>query len=471
VPIPADETIALDFEDYGDGDFEMTSMVILPLTFEAEGQITWRYPLSVNAPTNAVVLSKEGRLNYLDFVLSGGIGLEEGQSYDLLSPMGFSVFYTDPAQFLVNDGKVALKLSGEVGFPENLNTTSGNRLLIPFSDVQNPWYFSTGRITPPDEFNLASNSTMSLQPKNVAFDFSGEESPGPFSSDPEWRGAYFSEYVFFFPTDFDESGRISLTNKQVFSFEEGGAGFFPSWVATSGINFKVEQDFESADNAPYYSRINDFKAKFYQVKLVVEDNMITDSYLKGFIKIPLFGNDARFDWLSTITGNGIQPAYLTDAAIAAMERTFNPGVTEGELTLKVNQAIFEDDDHLKANVDIECPYLGMDLESLSDFKIWGDGNIGFGEQAGSKDLPYQQQVQVGNFDMNVSKVGARIFQTQYAIFFGTQLSLPGGIVAQESGLNVVVAGQSGDAPELFIRELGDGSTVQSAFEVSPIKIS
>ncbi|MEM1000293.1 MAG: hypothetical protein AAGN35_24785, partial [Bacteroidota bacterium] len=471
IPVPNEEAVALDFEDFGDGDFDMTAMVILPLTFEAEGQITWRYPLSVNAPTNSVVLSVEGRLNYQDFELSGGIKLEDGQSYDLLSPMGFTVYYKDPAQFLVNDGKVKLKLAGEVGFPENLNTTSGNRLVIPFQDVEDPWYFSTGRITPPDEFNLAGNSTMSLQPKQVDFDFSGADSPGPFSGDPEWTGAYFPEHVFFFPTDFDESGRISLTEKQTFPFKEGDTGFNPSWVSTAGINFKVDQEFESEDKEPYYSRINDFKAKFYRVKVTVEDNMISNSYLSGFIKIPLFGDEAKFEWLSTITGNGFQPAFLSEDAVAAMTRVFNSGVTKGELTLKCNQAVFDGDDRIKANVDINCPYLSMDLEGLSDFKIWGDGNIGFGEQAGSKDLPYQKSVKVGDFDMTVSKVGARIFQTQYAIFFGTQLSLPGGIVAQESGLNVVIASQDGEAPELFIREMGNGSTVQSAFEVSPIKIS
>jgi hypothetical protein len=221
VVVPKTESKELDFGDYGDGTYDINAWVLTAMEFLAQGQVRWRFPLSVNSPGNAVVVSQENvRLNYLNKVLSGAVAFADNQSFNLLIPMGFSVKYKLPSQFIVAPGgATTLKMYGNVIFPSNLKTVSGDPFSVPFENISNPWYMVVERQAGGEKLVLFSNTKMSLQPKSFVVDFSGSQSPaGLFSGTPEWMGVYITEHNIFLPSDFDEKAQLSLTEPIVLTY-------------------------------------------------------------------------------------------------------------------------------------------------------------------------------------------------------------------------------------------------------------
>jgi hypothetical protein len=150
---------------------------------------------------------------------------------------------------------------GNVIFPSNLKTVSGDPFSVPFENISNPWYMVVERQAGGEKLVLFSNTKMSLQPKSFVVDFSGSQSPtGLFAGTPEWMGVYITEHNIFLPSDFDEKAQLSLTEPIVLTYVSDQPGFQPAWITAGGLSLDVSATFESANSEPYYARINTFKA-------------------------------------------------------------------------------------------------------------------------------------------------------------------------------------------------------------------
>lgn len=474
VVVTKTESKELDFGDYGEGTYEINAWVLTPMEFLAQGQVKWRFPLSVNAPGNAVVVSQENaRLNYLNKVLSGAVTFAENQSYNLLIPMGFSVAYKLPSQFIVAPGgAVTLKMHGDVGFPSSLKTISGDPYRIPFENVSNPWYMEIARMTPSDNLKLFSNTKMTLQPKSFVIDFSGSQSPqGQFQADPGWVGVYVTEYNIFLPTDLDEKDQISLTEPQVLTYVSGEPGYQPAWISAGGLNLDVTATFEKADAAPYYARVNTFKGKFSALRLKIQDNSLSDSKFTGFVKVPFLDPGRKLDWIAPIAANGIQTGYFHEDSVKAFSKTYNPTDSMAKVTLAINQAVFKEGNHIDLNVDLDWPYMQVKLERTSGLKVWGNDQIGFHEPNGKKDLPQQVPVTLGTLNGVADGVGAYYENTIYGFSMFTQVSLPSGMSCPGTPIKVAVAGPGGGAPPELVYTRIDGKEMKGKFRIGPAKIS
>lgn len=463
---------AIDFGDFGDGTYDINAYVFTAMELLAQGKLTWRYPLSVNSPGNAVVTSSENvRLNYLNKVLTGAVALAPNQSYDLLIPMGFKIKYKAPSQFIIaSGGQGSLNLAGEVYFPGNLKTVSGDPFYVPFEQATNPWYINVSRMTPRDNLALFDHTSMSLQPKTFVVDFSGNESPGIHSGTPDWVGVYITEYNIFLPTDFDESGQVGVRELQVITRVAGQPNYAPAWIGAGGLNLDLTETFESQDQAPYYATLNTFKGKFYNLRVKVEENSLSDSRITGFLKVPFLGNDKKLEWVVPIAANGFQKGYFNETQIAGFSKEFNKNDSLSNLTFSINQAVLGNGDYIVANVNLVWPYMGVNLQRVQDFRIWGNDEIGFTEPSGAKDLPNPVNIRVGDFTGRGTSVGAYYENTVYGFSILTELSLPGGLTTPGMPVKVGVAGPGGTAPPPIVYTRVDGTTASGNFRIGPFKV-
>lgn len=474
VVVPKTEEKALDFGDYGAGEYQINAWVLTAMEFLAQGKVVWHFPLSVNAPGNAVVSSAENvRLNYLNKVLSGSVLFADNQSFDLLIPMGFSVKYLQPSQFIVAPGgETTLKMYGRVYFPGNLKTMSGDPFSVPFEQATNPWYIEVTRQTSPDFLTLFSNTKMSLQPKTFVVDFSGAQSPaGIFSGDPEWVGVYVTEYNVFLPLDFDSKEQLSLLDAQVLTFVAGQPGFQPCWISSGGLNLDLTSTFEHSDAQPYYARINSFPGKFSALRLKIEDNSLSDSKFTGFIKVPFLDPGRKLDWTAPIAANGIQMAYFNEDSIRSFSRLYNKGDTISEVDLKINQAVFEDGNHLKLNVNLNWPSMNISLDRVSGLNVYGNGEIGFNEPNGLRQLTNQVPIVVGKLPGVADGIGAFLENGVYGFFLSTHLSFPGGLSSPSVPLKVSVTDMQGGPAPLIVYERVDGAVKSGKTRIGPIKVT
>ncbi len=473
VVVPKTETKELDMGDYGDGTYDINAWVLTSMEFLAQGQVKWHFPLSVNAPGNAMVVSAENvRLNYLNKILSGAVAFAENQSYDLLIPMGFKVKYKAPSQFIVAPGGVTtLKMAGNVYFPGSLKTVSGDPFSVPFENVSNPWYMVVERQAGGEKLVLFSATKMTLQPKSFVVDFSGSQSPaGIFSGQPDWVGVYITEYNIFLPTDFDEKSQLSLTEQQVLTYVAGTPGFQPSWITAGGLNLDLTAAFEHENAAPYYARINTFQGKFSSLRLKIEDNSLSDSKFVGFLKVPFLDAQRKLDWVAPIAGNGIQAAYFNEDSLKAFSKTYNPLDTLSKVKLDINQAVFEGGDHIKMNVDLEWPKMQVKLDNAPGLKVWGNNEIGFNEPNGKRDLATQVPVSLGGMSGVADAVGAFYENGVYGFTMFTQVNLPGGVTCPGAPIKVSVAGTGGAAAPNIVFTRVDGKTQSAKFRIGPIKL-
>ena len=414
----------------------MTAIAVTKLTIDAKGRIVWRYPLSVNSPTNSVVVSDSGRLNYYQFKLSGSLLLAEGQSFDLIIPMGFNISYLSPSQFRINDQTATLKLTGEVALPENLNTVSGDRLAIPFSNISNPWFFSTGQVFPSDDFFLTDNSPMKVELKELFFDFTGEESPDPFAGDPEWTGALVKEYNLSLPTEFDERERIVLASPLDWNLKFGESLYQTTYIASTGLNL----DFEKAwNNSKPDATFCSFPGKMTEFKIQVLENMTTGN-LNGEIAIPLLDEDNAFSFSCPIAQNGFHKGIFDRQEFS---RIFNQGHPQAELTLGIKQLIFDDNESVSSTVDVDWPHLEASVGNVPDFKIYGDGETGYGERGGNAQLSNREQGKAGGFDVDISGLTATLEEGLYTLGMQGNIDLGPDIQTDISNFNIQAATQAG----------------------------
>ncbi len=474
VVIPKTESKELDFGDYGDGTYDINAWVLTSMEFLAQGQVRWRFPLSVNSPGNAVVVSQENvRLNYLNKVLSGAVAFADNQSFNLLIPMGFSVKYKLPSQFIVAPGgATTLKMYGNVIFPSNLKTVSGDPFSVPFENISNPWYMVVERQAGGEKLVLFSNTKMSLQPKSFVVDFSGSQSPaGLFSGTPEWMGVYITEHNIFLPSDFDEKAQLSLTEPIVLTYVAGQPGFQPAWITAGGLSLDVSATFESANSEPYYARINTFKGKLASLALKIEDNSLSNSKFTGFLKVPFLDANRKLDWVAPIAANGIQTAYFHEDSIRAFGKTYNPLDTLSKVKLEINQAVFGGGDHIKMNVNLEWPAMSVSLNNVAGLKVWGNGDLGFGEPNGKVDLTAQVPVDIGGMNGTATGVGAFYESQVYGFAMHTQIQLPGGITCSAAPLKVSVAGSQGESAPPIVYTRVDGKEMSAKTRIGPLKIA
>ena len=85
----------------------------------------------------------------------------------------------------------------------------------------------------------------------------------------------------------------------------------------------------------------------------------------------------------------MQDGFL-DEDLTQRALNFNPYGGENAVNISLNRAVFSDNDHLKFEIDFEVPALSSTVSGVDDFRVYGNGLIGFGGI--NKSLPLTNQV-------------------------------------------------------------------------------
>ncbi len=466
ITVQKTETKELDFGDYGDGGFEVNTWVFTSMAFLAQGQVQWRFPLSVNAPGNAMVVSAENvRLNYMNRELSGAVAFAENQSYNLLIPMGFLVDFLPTSQFLIQtSGVTTLKMNGMVLAPNNVKTVSGDRYALPFVNAQNPFYMEIARQTGGEELTICGNTKMSLEPKTAVVDFSGTQSPtGLFESQPNWVGVYFKEYDIRIPTDFDDRDRLFLQQAKTLTYIFGQASYQNAWITAGGLNLNL------TDDVALDATVNTFPGKLTRLRLKIENNSIDDSKIKGSIKVPFLASQRELIWEAPVVSNGIGIGTFDENHIKSFGKTFNPSDPASKLKMDINEAVFVGGNRIRMNVDLEWPKMDVKLEGLSQLNVWGDGELGFVEPDGVKDLNNQVTVKLGNMTGTAESVAAVFDGIRYSFSLMTKLDLPTNGSSPKAAITTAVANANGGEAPNMVYSRSDGQQVATKFKLAPIR--
>jgi len=240
---------------------------------------------------------------------------------------------------------------------------------------QNQFFYLTGtddhyrtKLIPVGEMNIR------IEPQSYVVDLSSSQSPGKFTTDPNWKGVYLNNFdVKFNPTSYSYSslqfGAVISKNINLVDSDSTKA-----WITSSGLNLMFNETFESNKALTY----NTFPGEMNNVRIEVYNSSVTNSYLKGDIQVPFLSPTAKFNFVVPMTYYGYNQGYLTDN-IDSTTYVFNQGAGDNEVFITVNRAVFADKQKLILNIGLDWPGLQINVEDVDGFMIWGNHNVGFGK--------------------------------------------------------------------------------------------
>ncbi len=416
--------IDLDNQQNGKAQFEVQRVKIGRATnfaLRLNGRVKWQLPHPVQGSDTAIVYSGVKDFVYPDRKLTEEVNFD-ATSFELLDPYGFQLSFLPASKFTVVHSVVTLTMNGTVSPPKNLiKDNEGNRVSIPFAGVDNPYYFTNTNITNTKGINIASKTTVTLDPQSVTFDLSEEQTPAKVSTDPFWKGLVFDKFNLNFPKEFDGSGQLKLAEVLTDSYTFADNAEIKSWADPAGLMLHVSRDFQKQDND--YGFFNTFLGQFYNYKIDIANNDYNEGELHGFIRIPVLSDSKEFAYTAYLNEAGFQTGFL-DEKLDGTTNTFNKDDDIAEMKLTVRQGHFEDNDHLVMAIDMDWVGLHSNLQNVNNFKVWGNAQIGFTTPGGSVNI----QMANGSLDgygYSIQSVAAQTvdgsfeFKTTGNIDFGT----------------------------------------------------
>jgi len=378
-------SLALDFDKNGDARFNAKRVILDRNQFKLEGQVQWDLPHAVDAENvMPKVESKEAIFDYQDFKLKGKTPFDP-TGFNLLDPYHFQLHYNEQSIFEIeNFPNLKATMNGYVALPKHSQTTEESLVKIEFVEVDNPfWFYGNQKTDFKEGIHLINNTSIRLLPKKTLIDFSNKQSAFSKVDDKYWKGVVFETYDVVFSTAFDKSGQLKLNQNLLFQFNANLSTDNYAYCEDRGLSLSMDRSFEKRKGPT--ASFNTFLDNLTEVKIHIDQGSVTDSYIGGYVYVPLLSQTKTFDYQLPMDDEGLQPAFLE--GIEGYTKIFNED--EGtEIKLLVNQGHFEENNRLSLNVDVIIPGFGVELLAVENFTIWGNGNVGFdGVPGKSIDLP------------------------------------------------------------------------------------
>lgn len=417
-------------KDNGDAVFKNDSIILDKDDLKIKGHVEWELPHATRSEEKPIVRSKTVLLKYNDLKLLGTAHLSENNSFKLLDPMNFGLKFDTTSRFFINENRYKLHLNGAIQLPGNVKGTREDTVKLPFHDKQQMYYFDEKTSYKRNKINLIPNSNIHLYPENYVIDLSEETSPGKKSGNPLWKGVYYKKFTLKYATDVDQKNQLACANNFKNTFDLGAHDDFKAWIEPQGLQFNADYQFNSDEKGFF----NTFPSKFDHISLEINNSSLTEGTFNGSIKVPVLSNTKNFTYTIPISYLGFQEGHLDDT-LSGRTFTFNEEGGNQKMEVTVNRAVFRGNRLLDMNVDINWPYIGIEMESLNHFRIWGNYEIGFAKPNGIIQLTQQKQGMVNGYEITVDHLGCGREGDLYSI--GTSANIiMGEDIAGESGAPV-----------------------------------
>ncbi|WP_448518715.1 hypothetical protein [Rhodoflexus sp.] len=362
--------------------FYPKNLILTKDFLQLEGETKWALPHAVMSGKAAEVVFTKARFAYDDFKLLGSTAATEDNRFELADPYRFRLNLATTSRIIVNqDNQYELQMEGDLLLSDKFAGQKNEPLFVHFAQAAQLFYLESN-LTFSQLLIAVPGTLVQLVPQKFVVDLSEEKSAGIHSSNAMWKGIYFDNYRLQIPQKFDGSNQFYLTaafGKDLQSSAESGA-----WLTGAGLTFRYEQDMSSEPTVLF----NTFGGKLRNLKINIEDNAITQSLLRGFIRIPLVAGEQELDYTAELTAQGIRPGKMEED-LAGRYFAFNPEGGDQRIEMQIARAAFADNERLDLTVDAEWRGLELTMSGLQDFRIWGDGQIGFGIPNGQTPLTNQ----------------------------------------------------------------------------------
>ena len=417
-------------KENGDAVFKNDSIILNKEDLKIKGHVEWELPHPTRSKEKAIVRSKTVSLKYNDLKLLGTAHLSKNNSFKLLDPINFGLKYDTTSRFFINENHYKLHLNGVIQLPGNVKGTQKDTVKLPFHDKQQMYYFDEKTSYKRNKIDLIPNSNIHLYPDNYIIDLSEESSPGKKSGNPLWKGVYYNKFTLKYTTDVDQKNQLASAKNFKNTFNLSAHDDFKAWVEPHGLQFTADYQFNSDEKGFF----NTFPSKFNHISLNIKNSSLTDGTFNGSIKIPVLSNSKDFTYTIPISYLGFQEGHLDDT-LSGRTFIFNKEGGNQKMQVTVNRAVFSGNRLLDMNVDINWPYIGIKMESLNHFRIWGNYKIGFAKPNGIIQLIQQKQGKVNGYEITLDHLGCGREGDLYSI--GTSANIiMGEDIAGESGAPV-----------------------------------
>ena len=449
------------------------------------GKVHWPLPHPVSNDNKNVVSTNKSWFGVKsNFKIFGKANLDSSNVFNLIDPMNFRIDLSSNSRITINDNKYDLIFLGNIFINSEVKTSDDSQYRFHFgyptpesqlnyiiaTGIQNSEFSPKNCVTPIDNFN------MGIFFKEAIIDFSETKSPDKLSSDLFWKGVYINKFfVRMYESSFDASNQISIP--KIFDFDEDLSAGHELWVNSQGLHFKYENTILNNDETSF----NQFKSDLYTSINIVDNHVESNnSFIKGAINIPLVSKTEEFSFQIPIADNGLQDGFL-DEDLTQRVLNFNPYGGENAVNISLNRAVFSDNDHLKFEIDFEVPSLSSTVTGVDDFRVYGNGLIGFGGINKSLALTNQVSGSYKQYSTFIEEVGASFTAGDYAFSYKATIDM-GSDVNGSSGppvmaissvepagdIDYVATGSSLPKPDI---EVPDSSAGSQELTMADMKIS
>jgi hypothetical protein len=391
----------------GDATLNCDSLLLSQDKFDLKCQIKCPFPHATLPGTMNEVISKSGWLSYEDFRVVGELPISNDSLYHLIDPLGFNIGFVAGSYFIVRGkNQYILNLNGKV------NCSSGERKQpIQFCFYATDQFYTMNlTATNSTEIEFIDDERLCLKPFNGILDLSEISTPDLYNLLPAWKGIIVDNYELSIKNKNGTTSQLRLNDELHFAVHPDSAIINPFLINRSGVllNFKV-----SFTN-PLKAHFNSFPAMLHGLKLQLDRGEITNGKLDGSIIIPAISRIQKFPFIIPINRIGLQDGYLNNDLID-FNWIFNSGNPEELVEIKINRAIFENNDHLKLDINMSWPSISIKQLTLNALCIWANGNFGFNIPDGIFELESPVVGEIESYPFELIRIGAGYSNGFYAI--------------------------------------------------------
>lgn len=410
----------------GTANFYYSSALIDKNGLKINGRIEWPFPHATNATELQVVKSKNTDfvLNS-QFLLNGSVTIDATKNYSLLEPNELVISLDSTTQINVFSDKFSMKFNGSILTNSGVKTNNASPYSIKINQQAQLYYFNANNllISSTNYLSPITGLNLGLMPKSAIIDLSEDVSPDKLASDPAWKGIYFPQFqVRMFNSQFDNTNQVVLPSNIDFHEDLTIHDF---WISNQGLQFKYE--FSSDETGILF---NKFKTAV-QGKIKITDNIVSESYIRGSIKIPVINEQDLFSFEIPINTDGLQLGYLNED-LSLRDIVFNPFGGENRVNVTINRAVFADNERLDLEINAEMVGFNANVNNVNDFRVYGDNVIGIGSRNGSKKLDTRAVGTYKGFGAFITDIGAALYNGNYVFSYIAEMDL-GEDVSGEDG--------------------------------------
>ncbi|MEM9337490.1 MAG: hypothetical protein AAGA66_02095 [Bacteroidota bacterium] len=387
------------YKDNGAATFSIEQYRLNKDGLYVRGEATWDLPHATVSAEKPVVRSIQQWANYNNYKVNSVIAFpEDANRFDLLEPYGFTLDLNETSLIYINSNEYWFDLDGEALVPTSVGSRYDERVSFTFRDQEQLYFIESDEpsLTASNEIQPIKNTGLWLKTNQYEIDLSDDFSSGDLS--PDWLGIHLSSIELTYDESFDNAGQFDL-DASYQQTHDGSQGTFRSSIVSGGLNLDIDCLYPEGTEF----RFQTFMSNPYRLKLKIEEDYVDESSeIKGRFLIPFVSTEDQFTYRVPATGAGLKKGYLEGLD----GYRFIHGTDDQRVDVTIRNATLSGNEKINMALALKWNALGMDIDNITGFRVWGDHHIGFGEKGGAISLPERVNTVMKGYDVTIDVIAA-----------------------------------------------------------------